>query len=51
MRHRAPAHPEDVDTIAARAVEAWWEVQGDDELAQAAREALVAIAQEALSRR
>lgn len=52
MRHRAPAlHPEDEDTIAARAVEAWWAVEGTDELAQAAREALVAIAQEALARK
>mgnify|MGYP000984612204 CR=1 FL=1 len=40
---------EDEDAIALRAVEAWLDVEGDDELAQASREALAAIAQEALA--
>jgi DNA-binding transcriptional regulator YiaG len=37
------------EAIALRAVEAWLDVEGDDELAQASREALAAIAQEALA--
>jgi DNA-binding XRE family transcriptional regulator len=40
---------EDEEAIALRAVEAWLDVEGDDELAQASREALAAIAQEALA--
>ncbi len=40
---------EDEDAIALRAVEAWLDAEGDDELAQASREALAAIAQEALA--
>lgn len=40
---------EDEEAIALRAVEAWLDVDGDDELAQASREALAAIAQEALA--
>ncbi|MCB9759115.1 MAG: helix-turn-helix transcriptional regulator [Alphaproteobacteria bacterium] len=42
---------EDEEAIALRAVEAWLDVEGDDELAQASREALSAIAQEALARK
>ena len=41
---------EDEEAIALRAVEAWLDVEGDDELAQASREALAAIAQEALAK-
>ncbi len=40
---------EDEEAIALRAVEAWLDVEGDDELAQASRAALAAIAQEALA--
>jgi hypothetical protein len=40
---------EDEEAVALRAVEAWLDVEGDDELAQASREALAAIAQEALA--
>jgi hypothetical protein len=40
---------EDEAAIALRAVEAWLDVEGDDDLAQASREALAAIAQEALA--
>jgi hypothetical protein len=40
---------DDEDAVALAAVEAWLDVEGDDELAQASREALVAIAQEALA--
>ena len=51
-RHRYERNPiEDEDAVAARAVEAWWEITGDDELAQAAREALVAVAEEAQARK
>ncbi len=41
---------EDEEAIALSAVEAWLDVEGDDELAQASREALAAIAQEALAK-
>ena len=40
---------EDEEAIALRAAEAWLNVEGDDELAQASREALAAVAQEALA--
>lgn len=40
---------EDEEAIALRAVEAWLDVEGDKELAQASRVALTAIAQEALA--
>lgn len=40
---------EDEEAVALRAVEAWLDVEGDDELAQASREALAAIAEEALA--
>ena len=51
-RHRyAHGVTEDEDAVAARAVEAWWEITGDGELDQAAREALVAVAEEALARK
>jgi hypothetical protein len=43
--------PDDEDAIAARAVVAWTEIEGNDEFAQASREALVLIAQEALARK
>ncbi len=39
------------DEIAAYAVDTWLEIEGDDELAQAQRELLVAIAQEALAKK
>ena len=39
------------DEIAAYAVSVWEEIDGDDELAQASREALVLIAQEALAKK
>jgi hypothetical protein len=39
------------DEIAAYAVSVWEEVDGDDELAEASREALVLIAQEALAKK
>ncbi len=42
---------EDEEAVALRAVQAWLDVEGDDELAQASREALAAIAQEALARK
>ena len=40
---------EDEEAVALRAIEAWLDVEGDDELAQASREALAAIAVEALA--
>ncbi len=39
------------DEIAAYAVDTWLEIEGDDELAEAQRELLVAIAQEALAKK
>ncbi len=39
------------DEIAAYAVDTWLEIEGDDELAQAQRELLVAIAQEVLAKK
>jgi hypothetical protein len=42
---------EDEDAIAARAVIAWTEIEGNDELSRASREALVLIAQEALAKK
>jgi hypothetical protein len=39
------------DEIAAYAVSVWEEIEGDDELAEASREALVLIAQEALAKK
>ena len=39
----------DEDEIALSAVQAWLDIEGDDELAQAQREALAAIAEEALA--
>jgi len=50
-RRRYPRRvAEDEDAVAAQAVAAWWEVTGDDEVAQAG-EALVAVAEEALARK
>lgn len=39
------------DDVALRAVQTWLDVEGDDELAEAQREVLVAVAQEALAKK